>query len=42
MNRDTLLQILMPNRAFFPASDGIHMDMKKRDCSHTAGVCLGD
>ena len=42
MNRNTLPKIQMPNRAFFPASDDIYMDMKKRGCYRTAGVCLGD
>lgn len=42
MNRDTLPKIQMPNRSFFPASDDIYMDMKKRGCYNTHGVCVGD
>ena len=42
LNRETLPQIQMPNRRFFPASDDIFMDLKKRGCYETHGVCLGD
>jgi mono/diheme cytochrome c family protein len=42
INRETLPQIKMPNRPFFPASDEVFLDMKKRGCYETHGVCLGD
>jgi cytochrome c len=42
MSRDTLPKIQMPNRQFFPASDDVYMDMKKRGCYDTHGVCLGN
>jgi hypothetical protein len=32
----------MPNRPFFPASDEVFLDMKKRGCYETHGVCLAD
>ena len=42
MNRETLPQIQLPNRSFFPTSDDVYMDMKKRGCYQTYGVCLGN
>jgi mono/diheme cytochrome c family protein len=42
MNRETLPKVQMPNRNSFPASDDVYMDMKKRGCYKTYGVCLGD
>lgn len=42
MNRETLAKVQMPNRNSFPASDDVYMDMKKRGCYKTYGVCLGD
>ena len=42
MNRETLPKIQMPNRAFFPDSDDVYMDMTKRGCYRTHGVCLAD
>jgi mono/diheme cytochrome c family protein len=42
MNSETLAQIQMPNRKYFPASDDVYMDQKKRGCYQTHGVCLGD
>jgi mono/diheme cytochrome c family protein len=42
MNRETLPKVLMPNRNTFPASDDVYLDMKKRGCYKTYGVCLGD
>ena len=42
MNRETLTKVQMPNRKAFPASDNVYLDMKKRGCYKTYGVCLGD
>ena len=42
MNRETLSEVQMPNRKSFPASDDVYMDMKKRGCYKTYGVCLGE
>ena len=42
MNSETLARIQMPNRKYFPASDELYMDQKKRGCYQTHGVCLGD
>jgi S-disulfanyl-L-cysteine oxidoreductase SoxD len=42
LNRDTLPKIQMPNRTFFPSSDAVYMNMNKRGCYQTHGVCLGD
>src|SRR5215472_827654 len=42
MNRETLPQIQLPNRLFFLKSDDILLDLKKRGCYETHGVCLGD
>lgn len=42
MNRDSLPKVQMPNRVFFPTSDAAYLDMKKRGCYQTHGVCLGD
>lgn len=42
LNRETLVQIQLPNRVAFPASDDIFLDLKKRGCYETHGVCLGD
>lgn len=42
MNREALSELQMPNRKSFPASDDVYMDMKKRGCYKTYGVCLGD
>ena len=42
MNSETLPQLQMPNRNFFPASDEVYMDMKKRGCYKTYGVCLNN
>jgi S-disulfanyl-L-cysteine oxidoreductase SoxD len=42
MNRETLPQIQLPNRFFFLRSDDILLDLKKRGCYQTHGVCLGD
>jgi mono/diheme cytochrome c family protein len=42
MNRETLPKIEMPNRNAFPASDDVYMDMSKRGCYQTYGVCLAD
>lgn len=42
MNRETLPEVQMPNRNSFPASDSVYMDMKKRDCYKTYGVCTGE
>jgi len=39
MDRETLPKIQMPNRNGFPASDDIYMDMKKRGCIETYGIC---
>ena len=42
MNRETLPKVQMPNGKYFPASDDVYMDMKKRGCYKTYGVCVGD
>lgn len=42
MNRETLPQVKMPNAGTFPKSDEVYMDMSKRGCYQTYGVCLGD
>ena len=42
MNKDTLPKVQMPNRFFFPSSDAVYMDMNKRGCYQTHGVCLGE
>lgn len=42
MNRETLPQIQMPNRKYFPATDDVYMDQKKRGCYQTHGVCVGE
>ena len=42
MNRETLPHIQLPNAKFFPKSDEVYMDMKKRGCYKTGGVCLDD
>ena len=42
MNRETLPKVKMPDRDSFPASDDVYMDMKKRGCYQTYGVCLGN
>jgi S-disulfanyl-L-cysteine oxidoreductase SoxD len=42
MNRETLSHLKMPNASTFPASDDVYMDMSKRGCYQTYGVCLGD
>jgi len=42
MNRETLPHIQLPNAKFFPKSDDVYMDMKKRGCYKTGGVCLDD
>ena len=42
LNADTLAKIQMPNRDFFPASDEVYLDMTKRGCYQTHGVCLGN
>ena len=42
MDPATLPKVQMPNRNAFPASDDIYLDMKKRGCFKTYGVCLGD
>jgi len=42
MNNETLPKVQMPNGKAFPASDDIYMDMQKRGCYKTNGVCLSD
>lgn len=42
MNRDTLPKVQMPDRNAIPASDDVYMDMSKRGCIKTYGVCLGN
>jgi S-disulfanyl-L-cysteine oxidoreductase SoxD len=42
MNRETLSELQMPNRKSFPSTDDVYMDMKKRGCYKTYGVCLGE
>jgi len=42
MDRETLPNVQMPNRKAFPATDQAYLDMKKRGCYKTYGVCLGD
>ena len=42
MNRETLPKVQMPDRNSIPASDDVYMDMNKRGCYKTHGVCLGD
>jgi mono/diheme cytochrome c family protein len=42
LNRDSLPKVQMPNAKTFPASDDVYMDMSKRGCYQTYGVCLGD
>jgi S-disulfanyl-L-cysteine oxidoreductase SoxD len=42
LNRETLPQIQLPNRFFFLKSDNILLDLKKRGCYETHGVCLDD
>jgi mono/diheme cytochrome c family protein len=42
MNRETLPKVQMPHRNSIPASDDVYMDMNKRGCYKTYGVCLGD
>ena len=42
MNSETLPKVQMPNRKAFPASDDVYMDMQKRGCYKTYGVCLGN
>jgi mono/diheme cytochrome c family protein len=42
MDRNTLPKVQMPNRNAFPASDDVYLDMKKRGCIQTAGVCTHD
>ena len=39
MDRDTLPKVPMPNRNDFPATDDIYMDMQKRGCIKTYGMC---
>ena len=39
MDRESLPKVQMPNRNGFPASDEIYMDMKKRGCIQTFGIC---
>ena len=39
MDRDTLPKVPMPNRNAFPATDDIYMDMQKRGCIKTYGMC---
>ena len=39
MDSQTLPKIQMPNHNSFPASDEIYMDMKKRGCIQTYGIC---
>ena len=39
MDRDTLPKVQMPNRNAFPATDEIYMDMQKRGCIQTYGMC---
>jgi len=42
MNSETLPKVQMPNRKAFPASDDAYLDMNKRGCYKTYGVCLGN
>ena len=42
MSREALSEVQMPNRKSFPASDDVYMDMKKRGCYKTYGVCVGE
>jgi mono/diheme cytochrome c family protein len=42
MDHETLPNVQMPNRKSFPATDDVYLDMKKRGCYKTYGVCLGD
>jgi len=42
MNSETLPKVKMPNSKSFPASDDVYLDMKKRGCYKTYGVCLGE
>lgn len=42
MDHDTLPKVLMPNRDQFPATDAVYLNMKKRDCYKTYGVCVGN
>jgi mono/diheme cytochrome c family protein len=42
MNRETLAKVKMPDRITFPTSDDVYLDMQKRDCYKTYGVCLGN
>src|ERR1019366_6978900 len=39
MDSETLPNVKMPNLKGFPASDEIYMDMKKRGCIETYGIC---
>jgi mono/diheme cytochrome c family protein len=42
LDRETLPKIKMPNSKYFPASDDVYMDMKKRGCWKTYGACVGE
>ena len=42
MNSETLPKVQMPNRNYFPASDDTYLDMKKRGCYKTYGVCVSN
>jgi mono/diheme cytochrome c family protein len=42
MNRDTLPKVKMPSAGTMPKSDDVYMDMSKRGCYQTYGVCLQD
>jgi mono/diheme cytochrome c family protein len=42
MNRETLPKVQMPNHNAFPASDDVYLDMQKRGCYKTYGVCMGN
>jgi mono/diheme cytochrome c family protein len=42
MNSETLAGIKLPNAKYFPPTDDVYMDMNKRGCYKTYGVCVGN
>jgi mono/diheme cytochrome c family protein len=42
LNRETLSKIEMPNGKYFPAPGDVYLDMEKRGCYKTYGVCVGN
>ncbi len=42
LNQKTLAEVKMPERNSFPKTDAPYMDMQKRGCYKTYGVCMSD